>query len=366
MGRSGSSSRSSGGRSGLGGSSRSSFSSSRSSSSRNHSSSSRSSSSYERSPGWFSAMRTKTPPPPPPREPWGAPPPPRRHWGTPPPVYREVVVHREIAEPTREMVYTRRDSAPISKRDQYERDVETAQRKQKRYVGMIVVAVTLFIMAIVVKGVTNWSFEKAELSGTKSVGFLKDDGFLQGSYRTEEALEEFYKETGIPLFLYTIAKYPSDNSTCDRYAEEMYDTLFTDENHALLVYYDNVDWWSWVAGNAVAYKMTDKTFNSLVDAFYYYWEQDITNDEVFAKGITKFVGEFTGKSLKSAGKAWSAILLVVAIGLLLYGGIFYLLATRKIKEKREALEQLEMERVLNTPLEKFNDSGVDDLKEKYK
>ena len=36
--------------------------------------------------------------------------------------------------------------------------------------------------------------------------------------------------------------------------------------------------------------MTDKTFNSLVDAFYFYLEQDITNDEVFAKGLQVLLG----------------------------------------------------------------------------
>ena len=51
--------------------------------------------------------------------------------------------------------------------------------------------------------------------------------------------------------------------------------------------------------------------------------------------------------------------------MLLYGGIFYFLDTRKIKDKREALEHLGVERVLNIPLEKFDDSGLTDLKEKY-
>ena len=66
-----------------------------------------------------------------------------------------------------------------------------------------------------------------------------------------------------------------------------------------------------------------------------------------------------------AGKLWSAVLWVVAVGMLLYCGIFYFLDTRKIKDKREALEHLEVERVLNIPLEKFDDSGLTDLKEKY-
>ena len=290
---------------------------------------------------------------------------------SPPPVYREAQplppVCKEIpsqspggaALPARpDLVYRQRST-------HYEREIRELQHRQRKCIQMVVLAIILTLVAFVIKGITNRSFEKAELKGIASVGFIKDDGFLNGSHRTEEALEEFYKETGVPLFLYTIASYPADSSTCDTYAEELYDTLFTDENHALLVYYDNVDWWSWVAGNAVASRMTDKTFNSLVDAFYFYWEQDFTNDEVFAKGITHFVGDFTGKNLLRAGKLWSAVLWVVAVGMLLYGGIFYFLDTRKIKDKREALEHLEVERVLNIPLEKFDDSGLTDLKEKY-
>lgn len=248
----------------------------------------------------------------------------------------------------------------------YENEIKELQHRQRKCLQMVVFAIILTLIAFVIKKIANRPFEKTELKGTESVGFIKDDGFLKGSYKTEEALAEFYKETGIPLFLYTIANYPSDSSTCDAYAEGLYDTLFTDENHALLVYYDNVDWWSWVAGNAVASRMTDKTFNSLVDAFYFYWEQNITNDEVFAKGITNFVGDFTGKNLLRTGEIWSAVLWIVAGGMLLYGCIFYLIDTRKIKDAREVLEHLEVERVLSTPLEKFDDSGLTDLKKKYR
>lgn len=380
-GRAGSTSRSSGGRSGSGGSLRSSSGSfSSSPSSRNHSSSSRSHSSSdrmgnERSPVWYSAMQTKTPR----RE--AAPPPVYRASSPPPsPIYPSSR-QKEVQPPRREvpLVYTkpapqRAAGATLSaehdftyhqKRRHYEKEIKELQRRQRNCLRMVVIAIILTLTAFVIKGITNRSFEKAELKGTESVGFIKDDGFLKGSYRTKEALEEFYKETGIPLFLYTIANYPENSSTCDAYAEELYDVLFTDENHALLVYYDNVDWWSWVAGNAVASRMTDKTFNSLVDAFYFYWEQDITNDEVFAKGLTSFIRDFTGKNLLKAGKVWSAVLWVVAVGALFYGGIFYLSDTRKIKDKREALEHLEAERVLSIPLEKFADSGLADLKEKY-
>ncbi len=312
----------------------------------------------------------------------------RQEASPPPSVYRAVSRREEAPSPRREEPSPQREVAPVYTRPSaqkpegvklpsehdfayrqgrrhYEKEIKELQQGQRKCLRVVVIAITLILTAFVIKGITNRSFEKAELKGTASVGFIKDDGFLNGSHRTEKALEEFYKETGVPLFLYTIASYPADSSTCDTYAEELYDTLFTDENHALLVYYDNVDWWSWVAGNAVASRMTDKTFNSLVDAFYFYWEQDITNDEVFAKGLTSFVGDYTGKNLLRAGKLWSAVLWVVAVGMLLYGGIFYFLDTRKIKDKREALEHLEVERVLNIPLEKFDDSGLTDLKEKY-
>lgn len=251
------------------------------------------------------------------------------------PVYNEALSQRSVGV----KLPAEHDFAYHWGRSYYENKIQESQHKKRKCLQMIVFAIILTLAAFIIKGLANCSFEKVELKGAVSVGFLKDNGFLKGSCKTEEALEKFYKETGIPLFLYIIVSYPADSSTYNVYTEELYDTLFADENHALFVYYANADQWGWVAGNAVENRMTSKTFNSLVDAFYFYWK-GIMNDEVFAKGIKSFIEDFTGKSLLRARKRWSMILWVVAAGMLLHSSIFYLLDIHKIRVAGEALEHL--------------------------
>ena len=54
----------------------------------------------------------------------------------------------------------------------------------------------------------------------------------------------------------------------DPVGQELYDELFTDENHVLIVYYNNVDWWSWVTGEQVKPMMPDDAVNDLIDEIY--------------------------------------------------------------------------------------------------
>lgn len=228
------------------------------------------------------------------------------------------------------------------------------------FVAAVIIAVGLLMSFMNRDG----GYEKAALSGTKDAGYVKDEGFLKGHYKTEAALKEFYEKTGIPLFVYTIADYKGKENSCDDYAMQLYDELFTDENHALLVYYDNMDWWSWATGVEAKPYMTDAAFDSLIDEFYKYWYNDsYSNDEVFAKGIQGYMNKLTSQG--SGGRKFAGILYFVGGVLAVAAVISYVSKDKEAKRYAEEAKSLRREQILDQPLETFGNQEVEDLKDKY-
>lgn len=254
---------------------------------------------------------------------------------------------------------------PEQKIHRAERLSEEAQAGKKSAVKLFFVAAVILAAGLFVLFTgKNSSYEKASFSGTKDAGYVTDEGFLKGHYKTEAALKEFYEKTGIPLYIYTIADYKDDADTCDDYAQKLYDKLFTDETHALLVYYDNVDWWSWATGIEAKAVMTDADFDSLIDEFYEYWYNDsYSNDEVFAKGISNYADKLTKTG---SGRHLFAGILFLVGGVLSLGAVLsYVSKGREAKRYAEEAQKLRTEQILEQPLETFGNQEVEDLKDKY-
>lgn len=229
---------------------------------------------------------------------------------------------------------------------------------------MLVAAVIAAIGIFFFVSAKGKSYEKAVLNGTKHVGYVTDQGFLKTTNRTEAALEEFYQKTGLPLYLYTIGEYGSPASTCDAYAKELYDRLFSDENHILLLYCDDVDYWAWWLGEKAAPYFSDKEINALIDEIYKDWYNDsYTNDTVVANGIRAYTKELT--SVGSGAKTFSVILLLVG-GVLLVGAVLsYSSKSGAEKRYREEASALRTEQMLSKPLETFGNEEIENLKGKY-
>lgn len=254
---------------------------------------------------------------------------------------------------------------PEQKIHRTEQLAEEAKKKKNSSIKWIGIAVILLVVGIFFSSAGREDgFEKAALSGTKDVGFVTDEGFFEGHYRTEEACRQFYEKTGIPLYVYAIETYPGDADTCDEYANQLYDRLFSDENHALLVYYDNVDWWSWCTGEHVASIMTDYEINNLIDDIYVYWDNtSYRNDEVFAKGITDYTEDLISEE---SGAVLFAYILYVAAAVIAVAGIISLLTNAKEeKTLRERAAAMRTEEMLSKPLETFGNQEIENLKNKY-
>lgn len=233
-------------------------------------------------------------------------------------------------------------------------------------------AIKLMLVAVVIAAIGIFFFisakgkayEKAELSGTKNVGYVTDEGFLKTTHKTEEAVKEFYQSTGLPLYLYTIGQYGASSSTCDAYAKELYGKLFSDENHVLLLYCDDVDYWAWWLGEKVSPHFLDDEINDLIDEIYKNWyNNSYTNDEVMAMGIESYTKQIT--SVGSGSKTFAVIILLVG-GVLFAGAVLsYISKSGAEKRYREEASALRTEQMLSKPLDTFGNEEIENLKDKY-
>lgn len=250
----------------------------------------------------------------------------------------------------------------IHRNEQLAQDANQKKKSALRMIGFSAILIVISILfALAIK---DKSYEKAKLSGTKDVGYVEDDGFFLGNYKTEAACKEFYNKTGIPLFVYATVNYNGDEDYCDIYATDLYKSLFTDDNHVLLVYYDNIEYWSWYVGGNVTARISDVEIDDLIDDIYYYYDDySLRNDEVFAKGIERFTDDLT-----STGSGRNTIILMLRITggvLLVIGFISYFSSSKDEKRYREQAETLRNELILSKPLETFADQEMDELKNKY-
>ena len=228
------------------------------------------------------------------------------------------------------------------------------------FISLILLAIGVFL-AVATK---PKQFEKYNLSGTVDVGYTYDDGFTEGSGMTEAACNEFYLKTGIPLYFYTVKEYDRAVSTCDNYTIGLYSGLFKDENHVLIAYYDNVNWWSWAIGDKVEKYMSESDVNDLLDEIDYYWEDySLTNDQVLAKGIASYQEELM--KVKSGGNGLATGLIIAGLVMLVIGIYQFINYGSEAKKYEEEAKKLEREIILSKPLETFENQEMDDLKNKY-
>ncbi len=264
---------------------------------------------------------------------------------------------REYAEP--------KPLTPEQKISRAERLASEAREAKKGAVKILLVAVILLVLGafLSIKS-SGKEFEKYNLKGTVSVGYVTDDGFMGNTNKTETACKEFYEETGIPLYFYMVDVYPDDVETCDDYTWNLYDKLFKDENHVLIARYHNVNWWSWAYGENVSFFMADDEINDLIDEIYVYWEDaDLSNDAVLAKGIKRYQDSLTNNG--NGASMFGGLILIVG-GILAVVAVFnYISKGKDAKRYDEEADDIRRDQILSQPLETFGNQEVEDLKDKY-
>ena len=211
--------------------------------------------------------------------------------------------------------------------------------------------------------------EKLPASAVTKTDYYTDaDGdWIHSAGRLLDGLEEFYERTGVQPYVYILPNgQTTSGSELQSTSDALYDELFSDEGHLLLVFCDAGDGTfncGYTVGTAASAIMDSEALGILADELDYAYNNVDTDEEVFSDAFSK-----TAERIMAAAEdeerdqtflvAAGVVAVVVAAGF----GIAYVVKRRKAKE---AEEKERMEEILNTPLEKFGDKDVEDLADKY-
>ena len=220
--------------------------------------------------------------------------------------------------------------------------------------------------------------EALPASAVNQTGYYTDDDgdWIRDADELESGLRSFYQATGVQPYVYIL---PNGTTTSTqqlgRQAEDLYDKLFSDEGHFLLVFCDDGNGGfnaGYAAGTQAKTVMDDEAVGILADQLNRFYDSAPSEEQVFSRAFEetgKRIMAGSGASAGSAGRTADGLPTVptFVLSLVIIGAGIALLVYYVIKKRRaeQALEQQRMERILSTPLETFGDQSVEDLAKKY-
>ena len=220
-------------------------------------------------------------------------------------------------------------------------------------------------------GITASTVERQPLpaGSVEETGYYTDEcGWILNEGRLTDGLKTFYRLTGVQPYIYIAdgvdgSVRPSADAI-QSYAESLYDQLFTDEAHFLLVFCDDGAGsytCGYTVGSAAKTIMDDEALGILRDYLDRYYTSDVGDEEFFSLSFEK-----TAERIMTVTKSpWPGVLTVVAV---VAGVVLVVVLAFNWWKKAKAQKNLEDQRtaeILNTPLEKFGDSEAEELAKKY-
>lgn len=219
---------------------------------------------------------------------------------------------------------------------------------------------------------SNQKLNKTKYTGKvdSSQGYYIDDsdpsqgGFI--TYENESTLnsgfKEFYNKTGVFPFLYIMENTPdkSEYSGYATYQDKLYEELFEADGNLLILYIAEEDDYYFAGGLDTGDVIDESAVDIISNKVNSYWSK-----------YNGDLGKAFGYGLRDASKNIMAksnarvigITIVVALALIVIIAIAF--KWWKSKVAQENKEQEDLERTLNTPLESFGSTPIDDLSKKY-
>lgn len=195
-----------------------------------------------------------------------------------------------------------------------------------------------------------------------------DGTWIQSASTLEEGLEEFYERTGVQPYVYILPN--GEITSADELAEkavELYDELFSDEGHFLLVFCDDDEGsyiWAYAVGETASSVMDSEAIAILADELdETYYDYDLTEEEIFSQAFSE-----TAERIMSAaeGQTRSRVAGALAVGGVVIAVIVVTLVMRaRRRQQQEEEHERRVEDILNTPYERYSDKDVEDLADKY-
>lgn len=189
-----------------------------------------------------------------------------------------------------------------------------------------------------------------------------------GWYITETKLihgmRHFYNETGVQPYVHITNNINgSTDPTNDEmvsYSNALYDELFTDEAHALLVIFEpNINYYTTylVTGSQAKQVIDQEATDILLGYVDRYYHANMDDDEFLSKAFQ----DAADRMMEVTKSPWITVWIVIAVVVL----IFILFSWWKSKQAQKNLEAEQTKDILSQPIQKFGASPEDELTKKY-
>lgn len=196
-------------------------------------------------------------------------------------------------------------------------------------------------------------------------GYFTDElDWIRNDSALTKGMKNFYMKTGVQPYLYITDTINGSHTPSEEEVEEfafaLYDELFTDEAHLLLIFFEhNTNYSTWYVTGTQANSVIDSEAADIlldyIDRYYYY--DNLSDEEFFSKAFSD-----AGDRIMTVTRSpWITVLIIAGIVVILLIGFIW---WRKAKQQKN-IEAEQTERMLNTPLDTFDDHEADDLSKKY-
>jgi hypothetical protein len=213
---------------------------------------------------------------------------------------------------------------------------------------------------------------KLDSSDVSKTGWYTDeDGdWVHTASKLTKGLEHFYDKTGVQPYVY-ILKNGSSTSTSElnEKSQTLYDELFSDEGHFLLVFCDDGNGsynCGYTAGSKAATVMDSEAISTLQIQLELAYATADSDEEVFSDAFYNTADSIMAGAENQATEERNKTAGMIVGGIVVVGAVVFFVVRQRKKaadEKRKRADE-----ILNTPLEKFGTQGgksVEDLASKY-
>lgn len=192
--------------------------------------------------------------------------------------------------------------------------------------------------------------------------------WIDSSSTLEAGMRAFYQKTGVQPYLYitdTInGKHQPTESDFDIFANQLYDQLFTDEAHLLLLFHEyNGVYSTWYMAGTQAKSVIDKeASNILLDYVDRYYYTNMSEAEMFGTAFS----DTAERIMKVTRPSWYLPTIIIGSGIVL--AVILVIAFKWWKKHKEQqnLEAKQTQELLDTPLDSFGDEELlREMRDKY-
>lgn len=189
--------------------------------------------------------------------------------------------------------------------------------------------------------------EPIEEGLVEETGYYTDElGWIQNETTLVNGLQYFYDETNVQPYVYITDNINGDTNPTpdeiDAYTEALYDELFNDEAHLLLLHFESFDYeyeWSYhlVFGSQVGTLMDQEAQDILFDYLDYHLGRNISESEYFAEAFS----DTADRIMEETTSPWIPVLTIIG-GIILVGLLYTWwrnISRQKKKEQAENAKQ---------------------------